>query len=152
MWQQISTNFNYWPYSSDSDDEINSKKENDNKAVDEAAVRQQRINDQLEKMILIDVVQNNEKTDGFNASTVEDAFDFFGENSEFDIPLAYRKLLEHKVLKRLSEYVYSNTAENYGLPLCIKLFSDYIFVGFSLGVVRIFDIKSGEEIKKLIPK
>jgi hypothetical protein len=103
-------------------------------------------------MILIDVVQNNEKTDGFNASTVEDAFDFFGENSEFDIPLAYRKLLEHKVLKRLSEYVYNNKVENYGLPLCIKLFSDYIFVGFSLGVVRIFDIKSGEEIKKLIPK
>lgn len=85
-------------------------------AENEASQRQKRIMEQIERMQLIEIVQNNERSDGFNASTVEDVFDFFGENSEFDIPIADRKLLEYQVLKRLSDYVYNSSGENNGLP------------------------------------
>ena len=42
-------------------------------------------------MKLIEIVQNNEKADGFNSAIVEEAFVFFGENSEFDIPEEEKK-------------------------------------------------------------
>lgn len=97
--------------------------------------------------------RNNERRDGLSLEKIDSAFVVFGANSEFDIPSEERKLLQQKVLKRISDYVYNNLGgESQGLPYCVKHYGNYIFVGFSQGVIRIFDITTNEELKSLVPK
>lgn len=48
---------------------------------------------------------------------IDSALVVFGANSDFDIPPEERKLLQQKVLKRISDYVYNNLGgESQGLP------------------------------------
>lgn len=104
-------------------------------------------------MKLIEVVQNHEKSENAGIKAIENELVVFGEESEFDIPPEEKKLLDQKVLKRITEYIYNDfEIENLGFANCIKLYGNYIFVGFSQGIIRIFDMSSNEEMKSLFPK
>ena len=104
-------------------------------------------------MKLIEVVQNHEKSENAGVKAIENELVVFGDESEFDIPQEERKLLDQKLLKRIAEYVYNDfELENQGFPNCIKLYGNYIFVGFSQGIIRIFDMKTNEELRSLFPK
>lgn len=103
-------------------------------------------------MKLIEIVQNNEKADGFNTAIVEEAFVFLGNNPEFDIPKEDQKMLQLHQLKKLSNLVYDKMHSQFGQPYCIKLYREYLFVGFSLGTVKIFNVNKNQEENILIPK
>lgn len=104
-------------------------------------------------MKLIEIVQANEKSNNVGTELIENSFVVFGDNSEFDIPKEERKLLEKRILNRLSDYVYkSGESDADGLPFCIKQYGDYIFIGLSQGVIRVFELSTNAELKNLVPK
>lgn len=115
--------------------------------------REQRQNEQLRKMKLIEIVQNNERSESQGAGATESDIVIFGHNSEFEIPSEERKLLDYTLLTKITDFVYnSESFQEQGFAHCISLYSSYIFVGFSNGLIRVFDIRTNEELKGLFPK
>lgn len=95
----------------------------------ERKAKERRVQEQYERMDIIDIVQNNEKAEGFNQTIVEEAFVFFGENSEFDIPPEEKTMLKLHKLKKLSDIVYGEANIGYGKPCSIKVYKEKLYIG-----------------------
>ena len=74
-------------------------------------------------------------------------------NNYYNIHKIEKKLMDHNRLIKIADYIYRPSMSEYeGLPYCILQFKQYIFVGISQGIIRIFDYKTDEELKPLILK
>ena len=121
--------------------------------IKEIELKNQRINEQYKKMNLIEIVQDNESANTMSTAIIENSFVVFGDESEFEIPKEYRRLLEQRILKRITDYIYRPAdTDSDGLPLCIKQSGDYIFIGLSQGIIRVFEFSTNTELNSLIPK
>ena len=74
------------------------------------------------------------------------------DHKKFLIPEKDQKRMSYENL-RISEQIFeSDISDHKGLPFWIKKYEKYIFIGISQGIIRVFDIKTNEELKSLVPK
>lgn len=106
-------------YSSDDEEDIKGtlrgKSEMTN--IKELELKEKRIAEQIRKMKLVEIVQNNEISETLVDEKIEDSLSVFGEDSEFNIPEEDRVMLYQKVLDKITDFVFNPYGgENYGLP------------------------------------
>lgn len=107
----------------------------------------------IEKMKLIDIVQKNERSENSSTVLINNTLELFDDDSEIQIPKEEKKLLEYIPLDSISRKIYDNSNEQSdGNPICAMQFWDVLWIGFTKGVIRIYDLQTYEELKVFIPK
>jgi WD40 repeat protein len=61
-----------------------------------------------------------------------------------------RELLTHNELSKLAKIVSKKDHKYYGRVMCISMFGNYLFVGTSIGVIRVFDTVRQTESQPLV--
>lgn len=101
---------------------------------------------------MLEIVEQNEKKSVELARVKhQNSFSLFSyDKNYYNIHKIEKKLMDHQRLTRIADYIYNPAQEEYkGLPYCIRQYKNFIFVGISQGVIRIFDYSTNEELKPL---
>lgn len=85
---------------------------------------------------------------------IDNTFMLFGDKGQLEIPPEERRMLENHSLTRITDMMFNVSSEDGrgGLPVCINQFGNNLYIGFTQGVIRIFDLNACEELKCLLPK
>ena len=115
--------------------------------------KEKRMSETIRKMKLIDIVQKNERAENSSTVIIDNTFALFGENSELEIPKEEKKLLEYLPLDSISKRIYDSSNEDSdGNPVWAMQFLNCLLIGFTKGIIRMFDLQTYEELKVYIPK
>lgn len=142
--------------SSDSDDDtglLREKIDEDHKKKEEED--EKRLHEQIAKMQLLEVVEQNERKSEEDAKTKhQSSFSVFQyDKNYYNINKIDKKLMDMQRLNKIADYIYNPSMQQYeGQPYCIQQYKNLIFIGISQGLIRIFDYHTNEELKPLTLK
>lgn len=141
----------------DSDEDITGQKRNNIGRYDEMKEEEEdkRVLEQISRMNLLEIIEQNEKKSEEKAREKhQNSFNLFSyDKNLYNIHKIDKKLIDYQKLNTISDFVFRPSIKEYdGLPYWIRQHKNLIFVGISQGIIRIFDVRTNEEIKPLFIK
>lgn len=99
---------------------------------------------------VMQLVEHNEKmNEGVCSDIITQASQLLSFDKDYyDVK---KELMTHSCLSAISQKLFEQKEHKYyGPSSCITMFDQYLFVGNSVGIIRVFDTKSNKEMKPLL--
>jgi len=99
---------------------------------------------------LMDIVEYNEKqNENVSEKVAEQASQLLSFNKEYYN--VKKELILYSQFPHISHKIYELKDHKYfGIVSCVAMYDNYLFVGNSSGIIRVFDVKTSKEMKPLI--
>ena len=103
--------------------------------------------------MLIDIVEIYENKNNQAQNKNKQTWNEFRTSREFDIPNEDKKLLEYIPLDKISQKIYNSLNEGSdGLPVWVQQYWNFLYIGFTQGSIKMYDLNTMEGCKEFLPK